>query len=451
MSKPMIVTLPALLLLVDWWPLKRKFTRMLLWEKVPFALFALGDAVATYLVQRSVGAVTTLDEYSALLRIENGLTTVAVYVLKMFVPVGLGVLYAFPASIPPWRPILIGGAICAVTVLVLRFRRYPWLAMGWFWYLITLIPIIGIVQVGQQARADRYTYVPLVGVSIMTAWGAAAIVERWPSVRPFAISSGVAVAVVLAVATWRQIPYWYNSVALFERAVDVEPQNYVAWDYLAADLAVKPASVAKAISDYETAIRIRPDFDEAHNGLGVTLFNMGLVPLAMAEYRKAIRINPYFAEAHYDLGSALLSLGQESEAIREFETAVRINASFAAAYNDLGAALLKVPDRRQEGIADLQKALKINPEYSVAHNNLGLALSKDPRQLGAAIEHFQKAIKIQPRYADAWFNLGMALLQSPGHVDEAIATLEGSLRLRPDGQLRAQLDRIEAAERERIR
>jgi tetratricopeptide (TPR) repeat protein len=371
---------------------------------------------------------------------------VAVYVLKRFWPTGLEVLYAYPTHIPLWKPILTGVALCTVTVFVLRLRNCPWLAVGWLWYLVTLIPVIGIVQVGLQARADRYTYVPMVGVSIMIAFSGPVIFRRWPSVKPWAAYIAAAVTVLLGTMTWLQIGYWYSTQTLFRRAIDAAPQNYVALEYLAEELAAKESTLPEAIADYEAAIRIRPDFVQAHNGLGVTFFRMGLVPLAMTKYREAIRINPGYAEAHYDLGAALLSLGRNSEAIPEFRTALRINSSFAEAYNDLGAALLKMPGRLPEAIDNLQRALRINPEYSEAHNNLGLALTQDPRQLGTAIEHFKSAIRIKPRYADAWVNLGMALLRVPNHTHDAILTLEGALRIRPDAQLRRQLDRIEAAE-----
>jgi tetratricopeptide (TPR) repeat protein len=449
MSKPMIVTMPGILLLVDWWPLKRSLSLRLLWEKIPFAALAVGDAIVTYAVQHSVGAMASASELSISLRIENALMSVAIYIGKMFVPLGLGILYPLPERIPVWQPILVGIALCVVTGLVLRFRRYPWLAVGWFWYLLTLIPVIGIVQVGLQARADRYTYVPMIGMSILFAWTIAMLLRRWPGAVSWAAVAGVAASLALAAATWTQIRYWHDTHALFRRSIEVEPQNYVALGYLGLELSHDEATYPEAMSAYEAAIRIRPDFVQAYNGLGVVLFDMGLVPLAISKYRAAIRINADYPEAHYNLGHALLSLGRDSEAIPELQEAVQLNSWFAEAHSELGVALLRVPGRTAEAIDHLRRAVKINPERSVAQNNLGMVLARDPRQLGEAIQHLQKAIRVRPEYAEAWVNLGVALLRIPSRRREAIFTLKRALRLKPDEELRRQVERIEAAEERR--
>ncbi len=453
MSKPMIVTLPAIMILVDWWPLNRKLTwRQQLLEKAPFAMLAVFDAVATYLVQSDVGAVASLKEYSPLLRVENAIMTLVFYVEKTCWPSHLAILYPYPESIPWWEPFLASVAVCAATIFVYDSRKkYPWLAVGWLWYLVTLIPVIGIVQVGLQARADRYTYIPSVGVLIAFAWGTTEILRLLPKARVWAEAAGAATVVALAMTTSIQITFWYDTQALFGRSVVAVPNNHVGFEYLAEEFARNGDTLPDAITNYEAAIRIRPKFVEAHNGLGVAFSKMGLLDLAITKYREAIRLDPDYPPAHYDLGAALLSLNRANEAIPEFEKAVKINSFFFEAHNDLGAALLRVPGRQAEAVAHLRKAVSINPEYAIAQNNLGMAITNDPKHLGEAIEHFQKATRIDRRYVDAWVNLGIALLRDRNRTAEAIATLEYALRLKPDERLRQQLNRIEAAEAAKMR
>ena len=452
MSKPMMVTLPILLLLLDRWPLRRPLSIRLLWEKLPFAALSFADALATYLVQKSIGAVVPSSITPWGLRVENALLSVVVYAWRMLWPAHLGVLYPYPASIPVWQAAMAGLAIAGVTFLVVRLRHnYTWLAFGWFWYLVTLAPVIGLIQVGAQSRADRYTYVPMVGLSIMLAWSGAELLRRWPKTKTPVTAIGAIAAVAMAGTTWVQISYWKNTEALFRRSISVAPDNYLAWDYLAGQFADRPSGIGEAISDYQTSIRLRPDFVEAHNGLGVALYKLGLVSGAMAEYREALKIYPSYPEAHYDLGCALISLGRTSEGIAELETAIRVNSQFTEAHNELGAALLKVPGRSAEAIRHLEVAVRINPDYGVAQNNLGMALVGQPGRLPEAIEHFRKAIKISPSYLDARTNLGIALLRFPDRVPEAIHILEGVLRIKPDPDLRRQLNRIEDAEQNRGR
>jgi tetratricopeptide (TPR) repeat protein len=480
MSKPMIVTLPFLLLVLDAWPLHR-LSRTAVREKIPFFALAAVSAVATYLVQQASGAVKEMAGLPLGLRVENALVSCAIYCLKTVWPAGLAVFYPYPAGFAWWMVAAAALAVAAITALTLRsFRSAPYLAAGWFWYLVTLAPVIGLVQVGAQARADRYMYVPMVGLSIMLAWGAADLARRRPATRrPIAIA-GIATGLAAAALSAAQIQHWRNSETLFRHALEVTADNYLAehnlgsylleagrlseaTTHLEAALRIRPDSaqarsdlasalaripgrLGEAIVEYQAAVRRLPDSAVLHNNLGAALAQTpGGMPEAIAEYRAAVRIDPDYAEAHNNLASALAQTpGGLPEAIAEYRAAVRIDLDYAEAHYGLGVALSKAGGRLPEAAAEFEAALRLRPDYAEAHNNLGVALSQLPGRPTEAIGHFEAALRIQPDYADAHYNLGVALAQIPGRLPEAIAELETALRLRPDPELRRAIDRLRA-------
>jgi predicted TPR repeat methyltransferase len=359
MAKPMLVTLPFVLLLMDYWPLGRfqvghngqepkkfigfrhkvlSFPRLVL-EKVPLFALAAGSCIVTFLAQRSGGSVPSLGKLPLDIRIANALVSYVSYMRKTIWPAELGVFYPHRGMPPGWKVLACAGFLLTVTLAVIWARRKrPYLPVGWLWYVGTLVPVIGLVQVGEQAMADRYTYVPLIGLFIMVAWGVPELVARWRYQRPLvAVSAGVAMS-SLGICAYSQVGHWANATALFQRAVNVTTNNYVAQFNLGLALA-KQGRLTEAISHYSEALRINPAWAEAHNMLGNALAGQGNLQQAVFHYSEALRINPAMAEAHNNLGLALKMLGRVEEAVPHFREALRIKPDYRHARDNLGAVL----------------------------------------------------------------------------------------------------------------
>ena len=324
MSKPMLVTFPFTLWLLDLWPLRRAQWPRTVWEKVPLIALSAGASVVTYLVQGSAGFLSPIPLAT---RIENVFISYLTYIGQMFWPARLAVYYPYAPSISAWRAAAAFMVVLAVSVLAIRtWRTRPYLAMGWFWYLGTLVPVIGLVQVGSQAHADRYMYIPMVGLSAALAWEAADIAAKWPRIKPaLAMAAVVSCAACLALA-WRETAYWRNSETLFERALEVTRYNSVAENNLGMHLMTVQRN-ADAIAHFEAALRISPDYPEAHNNLGFVLSQTPeQLPEAVKQYEAALRLQPNSAEAHNGLGAALVRRGDCAAAIPHFEAALSIPA-----------------------------------------------------------------------------------------------------------------------------
>jgi tetratricopeptide (TPR) repeat protein len=432
MSKPMIVTLPLVLLLLDVWPLGR---RPALREKVPFFALAFAAAVATYLVQRGSGAVEALAAFPFGLRVENALVSYVVYAAKMFWPTRLAVFYPYPTRIPLWQAGLAAVALAGISILVLRsVRSRPYLAAGWLWYLVTLAPVIGVVQVGAQARADRYLYVPMVGLAIMLAWGAADWLRRAPRLRPAVAVVAAAACLLSAALATAQVQHWRNSQALFEHALAITDGNYLAHHNLGVALAEMPGQLPEAIAHYRAALAIQPDSARAHTDLGSALAKLpGRLPEAIAEYRAALRISPGSAIPHNNLGNALASVpGRLPEAIAEFQAALGIDPEYAEAHNNLGFALGQTPGRLPEAMREYREALRLRPDYPEAHANLAAALAESAESLPEAVAEYQAALRGQPGVAELHYGLALTLSKMEGRAPDAIAHFEEALRIRPD-------------------
>ena len=429
MSKPMIVTLPFVLLLVDLWPLRRPWTLNLVREKLPLLAISAAAAIVTFVVQQRSGAVEGLAAFPFGLRLENAAVSCCVYIVKMFWPSGLAVFYPYPAAIPLWQALLAVAALAAVTALALRlWSRDPYLAVGWFWYLGTLVPVIGLIQAGAQARADRYTYVPMIGLSIALAWGAASLLRRWPR-APLAISAAVALA--CASAAWAQVAWWRNSETLFRHALAVTSGNYVAEHNLGNYLMDIPGRLPEAIAHLEASLRLHPESARAHTDLGSALSRAGRLPEAIAEFHEALRISPDSAVPHNDLGNALAEAGRLPEAMAEYQDALRLDPDYPAAHNNLGSALLKL-GRTSEALAQLREALRLDPAYADAHRNLAGVLAQTPAGRSESIAEYQAALRLNPNSAETHLNLGIALAADPARLPDAIAEYEAALRLNPN-------------------
>ena len=434
MAKPMLVTLPFVLLLIDWWPLGRfgrngKTWRALAWEKVPFLALAAASSLVTFLVQHQGGAVSNLAVIPFGQRAANAAIAYGAYALKTVWPSGLSVFYRHPQSIPAVPLAASAAALIGVTWLAIRLARSrSYLLAGWLWYVITLAPVIGLVQIGRQAMADRYTYVPLIGLFVVAAWGAADLLARWPARRVVLPVAASVVILLCAAAARAQVGHWANSTALWQHALDVDRGNYYALNSLGA-MASDAGRVDDAVARFSDAIRFAPDYPEAYSNLGLAKVAKGLPAEAIPLYRKAIELNPSLAEAHNNLGVALTTLGRAAEAVPEHEAAVRLKPGSASFHTNLGAALYS-SGRAAEAIAPLTEALHLQPDLAPAHTGLALALTAMGR-LGDALPHFTEAARLQPGSDTAHQYLGIALAGA-GRFGEAIEQLNEALRLNPD-------------------
>jgi hypothetical protein len=349
MAKPMVVTLPLVLLLLDYWPLRRRRSWIaLVLEKLPLFALAGASAVATLIAQRAGGSMESNDLVSLPLRVVNATVSYARYVIKTVWPADLSVLYPHPnlAGGTPWSPWQLAAAgsfLVVVTVIVFAVGdRYRYARVGWSFYLITLLPVIGLVQVGQQAMADRYTYLPSIGLFLVVAWGARDVLVAMPG-RPTgkkwaaALVAGT-VLIGCTTASWAQTRYWRDSLALFERALAVTAPTPIMLSNLGVALAAD-GRLDEAIACHLQALEIKPDYAKAHNNLGTAYQQAGRIDLAIRHYRAATGIDPGSAAAHYNLGVALQASGRSDEAAAEFRRALEIDPALERARGRLQEAL----------------------------------------------------------------------------------------------------------------
>jgi len=437
MAKPMLVTLPFVLLLVDLWPLARLRLglRRLILEKLPLLALAGSSIVVTYLVQLQGGAVAGLAVIALRRRIANALVSYIVYIVKMAWPRGLIVFYPYPAVIPAWQPItacllLIGISIAAVRA----WRRRPYIPVGWFWYVGTLVPVIGLVQVGRQALADRYTYVPLIGLFIVIAWGVPDLLtrRRQRSV-PIAAAAVIAIA-AYAIAAQRQLTYWENASILWTHELDVTPDSERAHNVVGLLLADQ-GKTADAISHFFEAVRIDPSYADAQKNLGAILAKQGRIDEAIAHYAEGLRLTPEDALAHTAIGVLLASRGDTAAALRHFDEALRLDPLSSQARDYLALTLHRLGLARaaegevDDAIHDFTDALRVRPDVAEVHNDLGFALASKGKPLDA-IEQYSQALILKPNFVQARVNRGLALADQ-GDVREAIADFSEAVRLDP--------------------
>ncbi len=433
MSKPMIVTLPCTLVLLDVWPLRRGPLRRRIAEKIPFFALSCGVMALTIAAQR--GAIKPMDTFPLPLRLANALVTTAIYIGDTLWPARLWAIHAYPRSVPAWQVIGAAAGILTVSAAALLQRRNrPWLATGWFWFLITLIPVIGLVQTGPQSRADRYMYVPMTGLAILLAWGAAESVGRWPGLRRAAAALGIAACLAMAVRTWQQTQYWKDTDALLSHSLDMDGSDYEALNHLASNMvASNPAgqpNVMTEVIEYDRkAVRLRPDVATVHNNLGFMLCHAGQYEEGMAELREALRIEPTLADAHDNLADALLRTGHPDEAVAEAEAALRLNPLNAGLHNNLGSWLWHMPGRADDAIRHMEEAIRIDPDFPAAQHNLAVVLLNTPGRLADAVAHFAEGVRIEPDSPATHIDLANALDRMPGMQQEAGRQRDEALQL----------------------
>jgi tetratricopeptide (TPR) repeat protein len=426
MCKPMLVTLPLALLLLDYWPLQRvepgKLSGLVK-EKLPLLALSAASCVATLLAQTE--AIHSSGSFSLPLRLANALAACSVYLGQMVWPTGLAVYYPYPYNgLPPWEVALAAMLLAGLSaVAIWQRRKQPWLLMGWLWYLALLLPVVGLIQVGRQAHADRYTYLPQIGIYVAVTW----MVAEWRLSRVALGGLMAGVLALLMVCTWKQTAYWQTSEILWARTLACTTDNDEAHFNLGNAFSQK-GRIDDAIAQFQQALQIRPDYTEAQVDIGNILLQTGRVDEAIASYQSALQISPDSAVAHCNLGNALRQKGKEGDAMAEFQKTLQIEPGYAPAYVDIGNILLQ-NGQVDEAIASYQSALQISPDSAEVHYNLGNAL----RQKGGvdeAIAHYQNALQINPEYLDAHVNLGTALGQK-GRAAEAITQFQQALQISP--------------------
>jgi tetratricopeptide (TPR) repeat protein len=519
-AKSMLVTLPIVLLLLDYWPLGRvgyvqspksnvqcqnldlgRWTwdfgllRRLLLEKVPLLGLAVLTSWLAVFAQRQAGALVSFDRLPLATRVENALVSYVFYIGKVVWPSDLAAFYPYaPGGLPFWQPVAAALFLAAVTAGALwTAKRLPYLIVGWLWFLGTLVPVSGIGQSGMQAMADRYTYVPAIGLFLMAGWGLADLAKRLrvtdqesgitsqdtspkrqqvvanPSL---ALRAGVLPAVlpiscllILALcipATWRQVTYWHDPLTLWQHALDSGVASEVAHCSLGSalvgegrpeeaeehfqtalsinahhpqahyDLGVLYASrgqLAKARQYFQTALEIDPDHAQAHFNMGVLAGAQGNAEEALRHYLEAVRIDPDYAKARNNLGVVLVQQGRVDEAIGHFLVQLRSEPGSARAHHNLGWALSR-QGRLREAVYELEQAIRIDPRDAQAHNDLGNVLMIQGK-LDQAMAHEREATNLRPDLASAWRNLGIALLLA-GQKNEALAALSQAVHLQPN-------------------
>jgi tetratricopeptide (TPR) repeat protein len=393
MAKPMLVTLPVVLLLLDYWPLKRGLR---IAEKIPFFVASLAASVVTYVAHQRGGAVAAFDVVPLLVRTENALIAYVTYVVKMFWPTHLAAFYPFSLE-PILLPAAFAGvAMAVVTVLVLRaVPRRPYLAVGWFWYVVTLAPVIGLIQTGSQSRADRYTYIPMIGLTIALVWGISEVLEPWPQIR---VALAAAVGVACLALTWFQVQTWRDDISLYQHAIDVVPDNYVARYNLAAVLETE-GRTDEAVGQLREAVRVRPYYTPARAELGQLLATQGHLDEALRELQTAVKQRPDDAVARFRLGSVLGNLGHSGEAADQFSQAVRLQPENADARFNLGLALAQ-EGQLQEAVREFNATVRLRPDDAVARFNLGIALARLGR-MDESIVQFSEAVRLKPDFIEA--------------------------------------------------
>ena len=442
LCKPMLVTLPFALLLLDYWPLRRILVsremgatasgavplRQALLEKAPMMALAVVTSIITFLVQQRGGTVSSLETLPLSERTANAVVAYVRYLTNLFWPHDLSIYYPFQHGLAVWQW---GGAaviLAFISMAALAWRqRYPYFITGWLWYLGTLVPVIGLVQVGMQAMADRYTYLPLIGIFIAIAWGATEAIQRLPQLKKPAFAVGGLVLAACLTLTVVQIGYWQDSKTLFKHAIAVTKNNSLAHVNL-GEAYDKEGKNAEARAEFEQALAIDPDAPGTLNGLGAVYAHGGDAANAVKYFQAALKKRPSFGDAHYNLGNVLAAEGNYPQAAEQYFEAVKLKPDSPDAHNNLGAMLVKL-GRLDEAVDEFKAALRANPNFAEAEDELGGVLAK-LGQADTARTHYAEAVRLKPDFVHARLKLGL-LEARAGQIDFAINNFLVAVRVEP--------------------
>lgn len=435
LSKPMLVTLPVVMLLLDVWPLGRAATTTwgrLIAEKLPLLAMSAIAGVLTLLAQRDAGTIEDAATSPLTIRAMNATVAAVWYLWKSVWPSGLAVFYPFRADWPAGLVAVCGALLAVITALVWwRRRRQPWLLVGWAWCVISVLPAIGLIQVGSQGMADRYSYFPSLGLTVALAWAGVHISSRRPALtRPLLLTAGVAVAVLVGV-TIRQTGYWKNSVTLFTRALEVTTPNPLVHQNLGMALS-EAGRLDDAISHVQKAVELKGDFARARANLGALLLQKGRASDAIEQLNAALKIDGRRIEAHVSLGDAMSQLKQWEAAVghyRQYLDTQPRDAAAAGVLNNLAVAESNLGDW-SNAEAHWREAIALNSEHASAYHNLGTRL-RARGDLAGATQCFIHVVELRPNLATAHNTLG-TLLASQGKLHEAAAAFQRAVDLQPD-------------------
>ncbi|MFA7256568.1 MAG: tetratricopeptide repeat protein, partial [Kiritimatiellales bacterium] len=435
MSKAMLVTLPFVLLLLDWWPLKRfqasdtkKTTLRLILEKAPLFLLSAVFCITTVWAQKN--SVVSIKALPLPARLENTLCSYAVYIGQTLFPFKLMPFYPhLKTELPLWEIGLLFATLAAISLAALfGWKKRPYLPVGWLWYLGMLVPVIGIMQVGDQAHADRYTYLPQIGLLIMATWLAA----DWCAARRYrrTILSATAAAVVaaLTVQACLQTAYWKNSISLWQHTLACTLENCVAYNQMGQAL-IQQGKFDEAAEQCRKAIKIYPDYYQLHYNLGLALGQYGKLDEALVHIKKSIELNPNFSAAYSNLGVIFDKQGKFDEALENYQKALTLDPWSAEICDNIGRILIK-QNRFKESVPYLEKALKLKPDFTDAHYNLGFALDEQGKQNEAAV-HYEQASDILPDKVLIYSERGDRFAEQKNFA-MAVRQYEQVLRISPD-------------------
>jgi tetratricopeptide (TPR) repeat protein len=454
LSKPMLVSLPFVLLLLDYWPLGRGRRGLqnssealsqsesigpgphklpagrLIVEKILLFVLAAASSLVTYIIQQQEGAVAGADKLPMTIRTTNALVSYISYIGKMVYPSRLAVFYPHPLNkLPIWQLIVSAVMLAVISAIVIYMgRRRRYLVVGWLWYLGTLVPVIGLVQVGLQATADRYTYLPLIGIFIMMSWGAADLTAKWRYRNTGLGITASIILVVLLICTRMQLRYWQNSITLFGHALEVTENNPTMQNNYGNALFEK-GQLEESVTHFNEALRLRPEDFEARYNLGLAFLRLGKIDEAIACFTESLKTSDKPYKVHSDLGLAYAQKGKLDLAIGNFNEALRLKPDYVKAINNLGSALKK-QGKIDEAIKQWERTLQLRPDYAEAHYNLGVTMAEQEKY-DDAVRHLNEALRIQPDWAEVHYDLGGIYVRQ-GKLKLAVEQYAEALRLKPD-------------------
>jgi tetratricopeptide (TPR) repeat protein len=457
MAKPMLVTIPFVMLLLDFWPLKRfqyqydfnlkseeacrnaiRRNYRIIIEKIPLFIPVVISCIVTFFAQKSEGAVKAIEALPMKYRIENAIVSYVNYVLKAIWPHKLAVFYPHPVdSLSEWH--IIGATLLIVASILFAikaFKEHPYVAVGLFWYLGTLVPVIGLLQVGDQAMADRYTYIPLIGIFIVIAWGGANILKRWPYRKIYLVIFALIILSALTERSFSQASHWKNSITLFEHTINVTENNYKAHNNLAT--ALGPIDLDEAISHYREALRINPNYVTSLTNLGIALVDKGNYDEAVSCFTKVLEIDPQNTDARMNLANVFFEQEKSEKAISMYREILKTDPEDADTHYNI-ACVLSSEGKINKAVLHYKETIRINPRYSKAHYNLGNILLSQGK-IAEAFYHFAMVIQFKPDFVQAYNKLGVILCRQ-GKFNKAGVFFSKALQIDPEfSEARANLD-----------